>query len=233
MTRAGITDTAHTNASPIRTIGVLGVGRVGTAVARQAMNAGYTVLVAGSGSPEEIGLIVRFTMPGATAMTSRDLAELADLVILAVPLHKYSTLPTNALAGKIVIDAMNYWEPVDGTLQEIEDTGLTSSEFIQSFLPQARLAKSLNHIGYHDLEAHAMPPGSPERRALAVASDDDEAMDAVSEVLDRFGYDAVQAGPLRSGIAFQPNTPIFNGRHTAAEMTALLRSTAAVTPSAR
>ncbi|MGW3134262.1 NADP oxidoreductase, partial [Streptomyces sp. NPDC001123] len=70
------------------------------------------------------------------------------------------------LVGKIVIDAMNYWAPTDGEVNDFENDPRTSSEVIQAFLTGSRLVKSLNHIGYHELEEDGQEPGTPGRRAL-------------------------------------------------------------------
>jgi predicted dinucleotide-binding enzyme len=200
------------------TLGILGAGRVGTSVARAALKAGYTVNIAASGAAEDIALLTEVMTPGATAMTAADAVECADLVVVAVPLHKYRSLDPNLLSGKVVIDAMNYWAPIDGTQDDFETTDLTSSETIADHLAGARLVKSLNHIGYHELEEHGRPSGDPNRRALAVASDDDDAAALVMELIDRLGYDPVMAGPLVAGAAFQPGTNIFGGELTAPEL---------------
>jgi len=81
--------------------------------------------------------------------------------------------------------------------------------------------KTLNHIGYHDLETDARPAGAADRHALAIAGDADAAS-VVAEVIERFGFDAVYAGPLEAGVAFEPGSPVFGGRHTAAELRAEL-----------
>lgn len=198
-------------------IAVLGVGRVGSAVARAALRAGYDVDVAGSGAAEDIELIAEIVIPGATARTSAEAVQGADIVVVAVPLHKHRSIDASILEGRVVIDAMNYWRDVDGTLPEFEG-GTSSSEVVARHFAGARLVKSLNHIGYRDLEDHSTPPGTPDRRALAVASDDAAAARVVREFVERLGYDAVAAGPLANGARFQTGTTIFNGVHTAAEM---------------
>ncbi|WP_083521788.1 NADPH-dependent F420 reductase [Arthrobacter luteolus] len=208
-------------ASRPQTIGVLGAGRVGTAVARQALKAGYEVKIATSRPAAENALLVEIITPGAAAVDVSEAVQ-ADLVVVAVPLHRYRTLSPEALAGKTVIDAMNYWAPIDGTITDFEDGVRGSSEVVQEFLAESNIVKTLNHIGYHDLEADGAGPGTPGRRALAVAGDDPEARTRVAEFLDRLGYDAVDAGPLAAGRVFQPGTAIFNGPHTAAAVRDLL-----------
>ena len=211
-----------------RSIGILGAGRVGTAVARQSLNAGYPVTIATTKPAPEIAMLVDIITPGARAVEAVE-AVTADLLVIAVPLHKYRSLDPSLLAGKTVIDVMNYWAPVDGQIDEFEADPRTSSEIIQAFLPEARLVKSLNHIGYHELEEDGKKAGATDRRALALAGDHDQAKAMVAAYLDRLGYDPVDAGPLRAGRAFQPGTEIFNGSHTADQLHDLLA--AALAPS--
>lgn len=207
----------------VHTIGILGAGRVGTAVARQALAADFEVKIATAKPAEEIAMIVEIVTPGASAVEAAAAVE-SDLVIVAVPLHKYRTLDPKLLAGKTVIDVMNYWAPIDGTIDDFEQDPRTSSEIVQAFFSESQVVKSLNHIGYHELEEDGQPADSPDRRALAVASDHPEAKQLVSVFLDRLGYDPVDAGPLAAGRAFQPGTDIFNGSHTAPQMHALLEA---------
>ncbi len=212
------------------TVGILGVGRVGTAVARQVMRAGHPVLIAASGDPSAIELIVEVVSPGATPVSAAEAVRGADVVVLSIPLHRYRTLDPMLLAGKVVIDAMNYWPENDGDIPELTTGETTSSEMVQEFLAGARVVKTLNHISYHELETDHLPPGTPGRRALAVAGDDPQACAVVRELVEELGYDAVDAGPLSGGAALEPGTEIFNGSHDRATMELLLhraRTTAA------
>jgi len=201
----------------VTTIGILGAGRVGSAVARTALKAGYTVNIAGSGPAADIQLIVDIVTPGAVAMSAADAVASADLVILAVPLHKYRSVDAATLVGKIVIDTMNYWQPIDGDLHEFTEDSRSSSEVVGEYFAGARMVKTLNHIGYHDLETDARPAGDPQRHALAIAGEP-EAAAVVAEVINRFGFDPIYAGALADGAAFEPGGPIFGGRHTADEL---------------
>lgn len=206
----------------VKTIGVLGAGRVGSAVARTALKAGYAVNIAGSGPGSDIELLVDIVVPGARAMSAVDAVADADLVVVAVPLHKYRTVSPGILAGKLVIDTMNYWAPIDGELDDFEMSGRGSSEIIADYFAGAQVVKTLNHIGYHELETDALPADDDQRRALAVAGDDDAAVAVVMEFIDRLGFDAVHSGSLQTGMGFQPGTVIFGGAHTADDLRAEL-----------
>jgi predicted dinucleotide-binding enzyme len=209
--------------SAVRTIGILGAGRVGTALGRQALKAGYDVKIATGRPPAEIALIVDMLVPGAEAVTASTAARDGDIVVLALPLGKYQSLAPQSLADKIAIDAMNYWAPTDGALAEFEGEA-SSSEVVQRFLPRARLVRTLNHIGYHELEEQGLPPGHPERQALALAGDDPEARHAVAIFLDRLGYDPVDIGGLAAGRKFDVGTPAFGGQLRRHEMERLLQA---------
>ena len=99
-------------------IAVLGAGHVGPVIARVAVEAGYPVSIAASGDPESIELITQVLVPGAKARWAADAVAEADIVVMAIPLHKFATLDPALVAGKLVIDVMNYWPPVDG-IQEM------------------------------------------------------------------------------------------------------------------
>ncbi len=193
----------------VRRIAVLGAGHVGPVIARIALDAGFEVAIATSGSPETLELITQVVMPGVQARWAEDAMAAADLVVLAIPLHRFPALDPDPLAGKLVVDAMNYWAPADGVVPLFYDQELSSSEIVQRRLTQATVVKALNQIAYQDLEDGRRPPGSPDRHAIGVAGDDSDAARVVGEVIDRIGYDPVLLGSLSAGRILQPGGPVF------------------------
>jgi len=190
-------------------IAVLGAGHVGPVIARVALEASYHVSIAASGDPEQIELIAQVLSPGAEPRWAAEAVDEADLVVLAIPLHAFTTLDSFLLGGKLVVDAMNYWPPVDGVQELFEDRRYGSSEIVQRRLVRSTVVKTLNHIGYHELEDQRRPRGSPERRALGVAGDDPRAVDVVAELIERIGYDAVRFDRLSAGRLLEPGGPVF------------------------
>src|SRR5438270_6642569 len=129
-----------------RRLGIVGAGRVGTTIARAAIAAGYDVAISGSASAERIALIVEVLAPGAQAVTTDEVVDHADIIVLAVPMHRFRELPRDLFAGKILVDAMNYWEQIDGVGPELAAATGGTSVAVQARTPTARVERSLNHI---------------------------------------------------------------------------------------
>lgn len=201
--------------------------------------------MAGSGDPDRIATLVGYEAPGAKAVLAADAAQ-ADLVVLAIPLGKFRSLPADALAGALVVDAMNYWWEYDGAISELSDPLTSTSETLQEFLRDSRVVKTLNHMSVYALEHEARPAGDPDRKALAIAggqADADGGTDngtgaaqgaggaggasvadvaRVAEFVERIGFDAVLAGPLAEGMRLEPHTALFAADEDAAEVRAIL-----------
>ncbi|MCW2919844.1 MAG: oxidoreductase [Actinomycetia bacterium] len=208
-------------------IAVLGAGHVGPVIARVALDAGFPVSIAASGDPEKIALIAQFLAPGAEPRWAAEAVEDADIVVLAIPLHKFATFDPALVAGKLVIDTMNYWPPIDGVREMFEDRRYGSSEIVAHRLPRSTIVKTFNHIGYHELDDERRPAGSPQRRALGVAGDDPGAVDVVADVVERIGYDAVRLDSLSAGRLLQPGGPVFGVSLSPSEFERAVRAEAA------
>src|ERR1700682_2625257 len=174
-------------------LGIVGAGRVGTTIARAATAAGYDVAISGSGAADRIALIVDVLAPGAHPVSTDEAVRHADLIVLAVPMHRFRELPRDLFAGKILIDAMNYWEEIDGVDPELATAPMGTSVVVQQRFPSARVVKSLNHLGYFKFEQGRRPRGAPDRLAVAAAGNDPVAVAAVTQLIDRIGFDAVDA----------------------------------------
>ena len=203
-------------------LGIVGAGKFGTTLARAAIAAGYDVAISGSGPADEIALTVDVLAPGGRAATSAEVVRHADLVVLAVPTHRFRELPRDLFAGKIVIDAMNYWQPVDGDDAELAGAPNGTSAIVQERFPSARVVKSLNQLGYHQLEENQRPRGAPDRIAIGAAGDDRIAVRTVMRFLDRLGFDPVDAGPLTNGLALEPDGSPVAVTYTADQLAKLL-----------
>jgi 8-hydroxy-5-deazaflavin:NADPH oxidoreductase len=205
-------------------LAVLGAGHVGPVIARLALRAGYPVAVATSGDPEDIALITELVIPGARPRWTADAVADADIVVLAIPLHRFLDVDPALLNGKLVVDAMNYWPASDGVLKAFEDGG--SSEMVARRLAGSTVVKALNHIGYHELEDLARAAAAPDRRAAAVAGGDPAAVATIAGLVDRIGYDPLRLESLRAGRVLQPGGPVFGAVLTLAEFERAVREDA-------
>ncbi|MCX2950410.1 NADPH-dependent F420 reductase [Lentzea sp. NEAU-D7] len=175
-------------------IAVLGAGHVGPVIARLALAAGYEVGIAGSGDPARIEMITEFLAPGAVALRAADAVADADLVVLAIPWHRFPSLEPGMFAGKVVIDSMNHWPPAEAPLG--------TSEEVARRLAGADVVKTLNHVAYQDMEFAG-------GRAVGVAGDSPDAVRTVAEFLERIGFDPVPVGSLAAGRLLEPGSPVF------------------------
>ena len=200
------------------TIGFIGAGHIGSQLARLATKSGYDVVVSNSRGPESLSKLVEELGPRARAGTPSDAARAGEIVVVTIPLKSYRDVPAAPLAGKIVIDTNNYYPQRDGHIRELDDESTTTAELLQAHLPGAKVVKAFNHIYAAELTTHGQPAGTKGRRALVVAGDDASAKATVTRLIDQFGFDTVDAGPLREGWRIQRDTPGYGPRRTAEEL---------------
>jgi predicted dinucleotide-binding enzyme len=189
------------------TIGIIGAGEVGSHLARKAIQHGFQIVIANSRGPDTLRDLIRLLGPGARAATAEEAARAGDFVTLAVRMQLVNDMPTEALAGKIVLDTNNYMPWRDGSYPMI-DAGLTTEhEIRQAQLPQSKIAKAFTHIQAPRLLTYPRPAGAPDREALSVFSDHPEATSLVMALYETFGFDAVDAGPLAQAWRTRPGQP--------------------------
>jgi predicted dinucleotide-binding enzyme len=202
----------------IKTIGLIGAGHIGSQLARLAVANGYDVVLSNSRGPDTLADLVAELGPRARAATPEEAARAGDLVVVTVPLRAYRSVPVAPLAGKIVVDTNNYYPQRDGHIPELDNESTTTSELLQAHLPSSKVVKAFNHIYAKELTTHGQPAGSNNRRALVIAGDDPESKAVVARLIDQFGFDTVDAGPLKESWRIQRDTPGYGPRRTAEEL---------------
>lgn len=194
------------------TWGFIGSGNIGSTVARLATAAGHDVVLSNSRGPETLADLVAELGEHARAATPEEAAKAGDVVVVTIPLKAYRDVPVEALAGKVVVDTMNYYPERDGQFEALDDGSTTSSELLQAHLPSSHVVKGFNNIFFQhlrDLAQPLLPAGSEGRSALAVAGDDAGAKETVRKALDAIGYDTLDLGGLAEGWRTQPGQPAY------------------------
>jgi hypothetical protein len=202
----------------ITTIGLIGAGHIGSQIARLSVANGYDVVISNSRGPDTLSALVAELGSRARAATAVGAAKAGDIVVVTIPLKNYRAVPVEPLTGKIVIDTNNYYPGRDGRIPELDNESTTTSELLQAHLPTSKVVKAFNHIHAAALTTDGQAAGTKDRRALAIAGDDREAKAVVAHLLDQFGFDTVDAGPLEEGWRIQRDTPGYGPRRTAAEL---------------
>ena len=200
------------------TFGLIGAGHIGSQLARLAVAHGHEVVLSNSRGPETLSGLVAELGSKARAATPGEAAAAGEMVVVTIPLKNIQTVPVAPLAHKVVIDTNNYYPQRDGRVQELDNETLTTSELLQRHLPTSKVVKAFNHIQAAALTAEAQPAGTNNRRALAIAGDDAAAKAKVAQLIDQFGFDVVDIGPLSDSWRIQRDTPGYGPRRTANEL---------------
>jgi len=200
------------------TIGFIGAGNIGSQLARLAVASGHDVVLSNSRGPETLRDLIAELGPHARAATPEEAARAGEIVVVTIPLKAYRSVPVEPLAGKIVIDTNNYYPQRDGHFPELDNEQTTTSELLQAHLPASKIVKAFNHIYARDLTKDGSPAGTPNRRALAIAGNDTGAKARVAALIDQFGFDVVDIGPLSESWRIQRGTPGYGPRRNAEEL---------------
>lgn len=198
------------------TVGLVGVGRLGSAIGQLVAEAGHRLLVADRPHDRVFRAVVETVLPTADTVPLAELADRADVVVLAVPQPALARLDLAAARG-VVLDATNAWEPADDPETALRVDPLTWA----ARLPGVPVVKSLNHASYADLLRDARPSGTPGRRAFAVAGDDDAALALVARLVDSMGFDPVATAAADAPL-LEPDGAVFGRWYDAADLRAAL-----------
>jgi len=181
-------------ASTDGSVGIIGAGRIGQAMARTALRAGRTVVISNSRGPETLGSLVESLGHGVSAGTVEE-ASAAAIVVLAVPWGNVR----DAVQGldwndQVVIDATNDFDPSDLN-------GRTSSELVADLVSPARLVKAANTLGAGVLASDPHEAGG--RRVIFLSGDDVDAKAGVIALFEGAGFVAIDLGDLATGGVMQ------------------------------
>jgi 8-hydroxy-5-deazaflavin:NADPH oxidoreductase len=200
------------------TLATIGAGNIGTNVAKAAIQAGYDVILSNSRGPETLTDVIAELGPKARAATTQEAATAGDIVLVAIPLKDIGDIPAEPLAGKVVLDANNYYPERDGRIASLDANETTTSELLQAHLPDSFVVKAFNNIYARQIPTDGGPEGAPGRRALPIAGNDADAKATASKLLDDFGYDAVDLGPLTESWRVERDTLPYGAVTTADEL---------------
>lgn len=190
-------------------IGIIGAGNIGSTLTRRFTALGHEVSVANSRDPGTLADLVAAT--GAIAVTARDAAKDAEVVVVTIPEKRIPDLPAGfldaAVEGVVVIDTGNYYPQRDGRIEAIED-GMTESRWVSVQIGHP-VIKAFNNIQAQHLLELGRPRGTAGRIALPVAGDDETAKSVVLRLVDQLGFDPVDAGSLDESWRQQPGSPVY------------------------
>lgn len=200
------------------TVGIIGAGNIGSALARAFSGLGYDVVIANSRGPETLQDLVDELGPKVTAATAAHVAAAGDIAVVTVPLKALSDIPVEPLAGKIVLDTNNYYFERDGRIEALDRGETTTSQMLQEHLPTSKVVKAFNHIMAKDINVDGSPAGTENRRALGTSSDHDDAVALVTDLYDGLGFDTVNVGPLSESWRLERDRPAYVVRQNADEL---------------
>ncbi|HET9621874.1 MAG TPA: NAD(P)-binding domain-containing protein [Kofleriaceae bacterium] len=201
-------------------IGIIGAGNIGSALAGNLVKLGHQVSIANSRGPETLGDVAAKT--GARPVTAKQAAHAGEIVVLTIP---FKSVPATRAdfadvpPGVIVIDTNNYYpEMRDG---EVAPHDVVDSQWVIEKLGRP-VVKVFNNIFSDHLAHNGKPKGTPGRIALPVSGDDAKAKQAVIDLVEAMGFDAIDNGSIADSWRHQPGTPAYTADLDRAKLTAAL-----------
>lgn len=204
-------------------IGVIGTGNIGEMIVRKLRDADYRVKMANARGPESLKDLAAKT--GAIPVSVEQVVQDVDMLFIVVPQKSIPELPKGLLNKAknetIVIDVGNYYPQRDGRIDEIEN-GLTDSAWVEKQIGRP-VVKVLNSIVSKALAA-VRSAGSKDRVALPISGDNPKAKEIVAQVIDRIGFDSVDAGTIAESWRQQPGSPVYCTNPTKEELQLWLKN---------
>ena len=205
-------------------IGVIGPGDIGEAIIRKLRDAGYPVKMANSRGPESLKDLAAKT--GAIPASVEQVVQDVDMLFIAVPQKAIPELPKGLLnkakQETIVIDVGNYYPFRDGRIDELEN-GLTESVWVERQIGWP-VVKVLNTVIAKALAEAGRPAGSRDRVAFPISGDNSKAKDIVAQLINRIGFDSVDAGTIAESWRQQPGSPVYCTNPTKEELQLWLKN---------
>lgn len=197
-------------------ISIIGAGKVGSAIARGLKGTDHEIIL-GVRDPKSEKISELVSETAASAVLPAEAATQGDIVILALPwaVAEDAVKGLGALDGKIVIDCMNPLGMVDGKLGLLIGHDNSGGEVVQTWLPGAKVVKTLNQVG---AELMADNTGFSHRPVMFVAGNDDDAKDLTCALLQDLGFEPLDAGDITKSRILEPfgmvwiNQALFRGK---------------------
>ncbi|MCD0470341.1 NADPH-dependent F420 reductase [Flavobacterium sp. JAS] len=190
-------------------IGVIGAGPIGRTLIRQYALAGHDIKMANANDAEKLKKLEAET--GAKAVTLEHIAVDIDVLVVSVPLvaipELAKSLGKSIPADTVVIDTTNYYPIRDGVIDEIEE-GIIESVWVANHLGHP-VVKAYNSILAGSLLESGLPEGNPDRIALSISGNDEQAKSLVATLINDSGFDTMDAGNLEGSWRQQPGSPVY------------------------
>ena len=188
-------------------IGMIGAGRIAQALAKQLIPHGHEIMFSNSRGADAVREVAEAS--GCVPGSAEEAAQFGDVVVVTIPLNRLDDLPVEAIGDRIVIDTCNYYPNRDGERPEFEAGPETTSGYVQSLLPNAKVVKAFNSIVSPQLADGGATTPSGGRHALPIASDFPEAAEVVAQIVRDTGLDPVYTGPLADSWKFERARPAY------------------------
>src|SRR6267378_7182632 len=199
-------------------IGLIGPGDIGSVIVRKLRDAGYRVKMANARGLESLKDLAAKT--GAIPVSVGQVVQDVDMLFIVVPQKAIPELAKGLLnkarKDTIIIDVGNYYPFRDGRIDELEH-GLTESVWVERQIGRP-VVKVLNTIPSKALMAAGRPTGSRDRVALPISGDNPKAKEVVAQLIDRIGFDSVDAGTIAESWRQQPGSPVYCTNPTKEEL---------------